>query len=535
MRVPPLPFAGLVAGGPLLRDAGDVESGVPMSPSFEDDPLIGVVIAGRYRIHRVLGEGGAGRVYAAVQEAMGREVAVKMLRWDVRGDVRREYSTRFAREAELLGRLSHPNVVTVHDYGVAENGDQFVVMELLRGQSLKDIVRDGPLDAVRASRLAEGVARGLAHAHEAGLVHRDIKPSNIHVVVDGDGHERPVILDFGLVKGRENDDDVTRTGTYMGTPAYTAPEQARGDPNIDHRADIYAWGVLLYRMLAGVVPYQGANPMGTVILHITEPYPPISKTAPGVVIDPLLEDVVRRAMEKVPANRWHNASLIAKSLAAWRDGELEPPTPESSPSGWAMPLLGGLGAGLAGLGLGVASLLVFLGIGALWWFSQAAPAVAVATPPAVVAVVAPEPVVPPPVAPIAVSSQVAEPSAKPIEAAPPKKAVIAEKKAVKEVPVAAPEPTPKPAKTVVEPDVTASLAPVDPLLVDNVHFTDAGHAARAIKFANEASEQQLRDAHVYDKGVMIIIANRPFADVAAFGATPGIGEATVRAIANAGK
>ncbi len=511
-----------------------------MTPSYSEDPLLGTVIAGRYRVERVVGEGGAGRVYQARQEAIGRDVAVKMLRYDVNAESRREFSSRFQREAALLGRLSHPNVVTVHDYGSTEQGDQFVVMELLRGGSLKELIRDVPVDPVRAAHLAEGIARGLKHAHEAGLVHRDIKPSNIHVVMDGD-RERAVILDFGLVKASERDDDITRTGTYMGTPAYTAPEQARGEATVDQRADIYALGVLLYRMLAGSVPYQGQNPMGTVILHITEPYPPLVRTNPSVHVDPELEAIVQKAMEKAPIDRFQDAGALADALAAWI---AKPHAPPVTAHHWAVPLVSGLGAGVLLTALAVVAI-VSLGGAALYATWPRPDGVLVpATPPTPVQVVAT-----PPVVPAAIEDDPPSPPKKSIATAPTAKPKV-DPKPVDPKPAAEPKTAdPKPAaesKPAAEPKPAVDPkpkweprppAPVsdDPLVADNVKFDSQAHADKAIAWLNTASEQDLTAAHIYDKGVIVILANRPFTTVQKFAATSGIGEATVRAVANATK
>lgn len=379
-----------------------------MSPSFTDDPMIGSLLCGRYRVRQVLGEGGAGRVYLATQEAIGRDVAVKMMRYDLHGETQREFAARFQREAEVLGRLSHPNVVTVHDYGATDQGSPFVVMELIRGQSLKDALHGQAFAEGRAAAIAEGIARGLAHAHATGVIHRDIKPSNVHLVDDGDGRERPVILDFGLVKTKEYKDELTHTGTYMGTPAYTAPEQARGEATIDHRADIYALGVLLYRMLAGVVPFQGGSPMSTVVLHITEPYPPIARNAPGVRVDRSLEAIIQKAMQKAPSDRFATAGEMAEALARWQGGER--PVSDRVGSGWAAPVLGGVGAAVLTATFGVIGLGA-LGLGA-WWWSSSTPVVEVPTPdesrPVLVVPATPPPLLideaPPPSRPTSASS-----------------------------------------------------------------------------------------------------------------------------------
>jgi tRNA A-37 threonylcarbamoyl transferase component Bud32 len=467
-----------------------------------DDSLIGELVAGRYRLVEAIGEGGAGRVYKAIQEPMGREVAVKMVRGDLTAESKREFASRFAREASLAGRLSHPNVVHVHDYGHTDDGEQYVVMELLKGSSLKDVLMAGDIDPLRAAWIAEGVARGLAHAHANGMVHRDIKPSNVFLVPEEGGRERPVILDFGLVKGDGPDQEVTRTGTYMGTPAYTSPEQARGD-RIDGRADLYSLGVLMYRMLAGVLPYNAGNAMGTVVLHVTMPYPPMATKAPDAKVDPVLESIVKKAMEKEPERRWSSAEEMADHLEAWRAGR-PPPAGASAPKrSWWLPLVGGIGA----VGILAAGTLVFAAGAAYWWSTQPEPAPL--PPPIMTRPAPPEPQPQPQPEPVA--EPVVQPAAAEIVEAP------------------KPKPKPKPREPAPKKD-----EPAGDLVVDGITFTSA-HADRALAWINTATEQQLREAKVYDRGVTVILTNRPFASMQAFGDTPWIGEATVRAAAEATK
>ncbi|MCA9566636.1 MAG: serine/threonine protein kinase, partial [Myxococcales bacterium] len=307
---------------------------------------IGRTVGGRYPIVAPLGRGGAGQVFLARQQPLGREVAVKLLRPELLGSSRDEYQARFLREAALAGRIAHPNVVTVHDYGVEDDGTSYVVMELLHGDLLADLVQGGlALEPHRAARIVRDIAKGLRAAHDLGLVHRDVKPHNV-VVVEEDGGERPVLIDFGLVKVHDGEDHdsayETRKGTYMGTPAYMAPEQARGD-GVDPRADLYALGVMLYRLLTGAVPFWADNPLGLAVQHLTEPVPPMEVRAPGCNVPPGLEAIARRLLEKDPARRYADATEVVVALDAWLAGPL--PLPEPRGSGTPLAALGaGIGA-----------------------------------------------------------------------------------------------------------------------------------------------------------------------------------------------
>ena len=281
---------------------------------------VGERLADKYELTAVIGRGGAGVVYSAIQHPLGRPVAVKMTRSDVTDAAPEELAIRFQREAAVSSALSHPNVVQIFDFGVTSRGECFVVMELMDGRTLRDAVRGTALDGMEVARITIGILRGLRHAHAKGLVHRDIKPSNILLVPDDEGVEQPKLIDFGLVKG--GDSDVTRTGTYMGTPSYIAPEQAMGSKDVDHRADLYAVGVLMYRMLVGFVPFRAEGPMATALAHVTEPYPEMSANPSAPRVDAHLEAVVRRAMAKNPDERFPTAADMIRALQDWSGASL---------------------------------------------------------------------------------------------------------------------------------------------------------------------------------------------------------------------
>jgi serine/threonine protein kinase len=222
----------------------------PSSPAA--DPLIGRLINDRYRIASLVARGGMGRVYRAEQAPLGREVALKVLHPRYEGDHDPEFQRRFFLEASTCAKLSHPNTVTIFDYGRTEDDIYYIAMELLEGRTLHRAVRtDGPFAPQRAMHIARQVCRSLREAHKSGLVHRDLKPANVFLMRHGDEEDFVKVLDFGLVKDIETpDEDLTETGLFMGSPKYMSPEQIRGE-NVDGRCDVYALGVMLYEMLTG--------------------------------------------------------------------------------------------------------------------------------------------------------------------------------------------------------------------------------------------------------------------------------------------
>jgi serine/threonine-protein kinase len=219
--------------------------------------MLGKVLDNRYQIESVLGHGGMGMVFLATQTAMKRQVALKTLHPSLAAAP--QFFERFRREAETASRLNHPNIITIFDFGRAQDGTCYFVMELVNGQSLKQLVKSiGPLTLRRAVELIDQSARGLSHAHQMGVVHRDIKPHNI-LISTVDGNEFVKILDFGLVKALEveEEEQLTSTGQVLGTPQYMPPEQAGGEV-VDARSDLYSLGGVFYFTLTGGSPW-GAN------------------------------------------------------------------------------------------------------------------------------------------------------------------------------------------------------------------------------------------------------------------------------------
>jgi tRNA A-37 threonylcarbamoyl transferase component Bud32 len=283
----------------------------------ETDPLIGAVIGGSYRIERALARGGMGRLYQAMHTRLARKVAVKVLHEP--HAQKKEAVRRFEREASALSRLDHPHVLGVIDFVRTPDGRGAIVTPLLEGESLQSrLDRDGTIVEAEALRLAVEMCRGLAAAHAEGIVHRDLKPSNVFLARrHEDARPHVKLLDFGVAK--LSDDDMTRTGVVLGTPSYMAPEQATGSARVDARADLYAVGAVLYRMLVGTTPYDGED--ASEVLARLLAGGPERMSARGPVREEL-EAVVERAMARRPDERFATASDLAEALEALLEREV---------------------------------------------------------------------------------------------------------------------------------------------------------------------------------------------------------------------
>lgn len=254
-------------------------------------------------IRAVLGQGGMARVYRGYQENLDREVAIKVLPPHYAADP--AFVERFKLEARAMARLSHPNIVTVHNAG-EEDGRLFIVMAYIPGGTLKQRM-GAPVDPREVTRVIKDVASALTYAHERGIVHRDVKPVN--VLLDTDG--RAILSDFGIAKMLAASDGVTRAGAGVGTPEYMSPEQCRGAA-VDARADIYALGVLLYEMLTGRTPFIADNYTALAHAHVYEQVPPPTQFNPR--ISPAVQSVVLKALAKDPIHRFQQATEMAVAL-----------------------------------------------------------------------------------------------------------------------------------------------------------------------------------------------------------------------------
>ncbi len=277
---------------------------------------LGQIVAQRYRIAEVLGQGAFGTVYQAVELGSEKPVALKILRNRMRfGSVALK---RFEREAALVKTLRHPNVVAMLDFGQTEDGMSFITFELLAGRSLTEqLAESGPLDPKRTAELSNQVLRGLGAAHELGVVHRDIKPANIFLCSEpperANGLTQAKVLDFGIAKrlwGAEDDDPkLTEVGEMLGTPQYMAPEQVRG-ASIDQTVDLYSLGLVMAEMLLGEPLIKGNSPVDVYIVHVSaEPL-----ALPPAVRDGPLGPIIARAVEKKPEDRYRTANQMVHAL-----------------------------------------------------------------------------------------------------------------------------------------------------------------------------------------------------------------------------
>ena len=279
----------------------------------------GTLFAGRYRIRALLGKGGMGNVYRAEHLGLGKDVALKVI-----GRLSHELELRFEREAKAIARLDHSGCVRIFDYGEDEHGVQYIAMELVEGPTLHSAIAGDTVSVPRALHVAKSVLSALAHAHAHGVIHRDVKPENIMFVTRG--AFRVVLIDFGLASLNDAP-ALTGNGFAMGSPSYIAPERLLGKPH-DARSDLYAVGVVLYEMIAGIKPYLGASPEEIMTAVMTRPPRPLRALVPDV--SPALDAVIRRALAKDPAKRFRDAEEMLSALADLEQVRDEEPEPAAS-------------------------------------------------------------------------------------------------------------------------------------------------------------------------------------------------------------
>jgi serine/threonine-protein kinase len=311
---------------------------VPELEQARNDPVLGTVIARKYAVIGVLGSGGFGTVYRAVQEPVGRQVAVKVVHAHYAKDD--DLRARFFREARVVAQLTDPSVVTLFDYGDEEGLGLYTVFELVEGETLARRIKLGPSDPHWVAAALIQLLRALGEAHALGMVHRDIKPANIMVVRRSDGNEQVRLLDFGIAKvlpqGDREETVKTAQGVVVGTPEFMSPEQARAKEELDARSDIYSLGVVAYALLAGSNPFVRNSTIDTIMAHCSAE-PPQFDAELGV--PPGLQDTVLRALAKKPEDRFQSASEMARALSEAFPSIHFPsgltPRPGSSVGGWS--------------------------------------------------------------------------------------------------------------------------------------------------------------------------------------------------------
>jgi serine/threonine-protein kinase len=291
------------------------------------DPLIGQVIAGNFRVEKLIGTGAMGNVYKCEQLSLNKAVAVKILHHHLMND--ETLVMRFQREAKSASLLNHPNSIQIIDSGQDHHGTLYIAMELLNGRDLAQVIRDDfPLSLPRIVRVMSQVLSALDEAHVQNVVHRDLKPSNIMLIERRGEKDFVKVCDFGIAKAQGPDAKEDRSamltiqGLVCGTPEYMAPEQARAEP-LDGRADLYSAAVILYQLVTGDIPFRADSPMGIVSRHLSElPVPP-SLQRPDLPIPPAIDALILRGMEKRRELRYPNALAFREeleSLGAWLSG-----------------------------------------------------------------------------------------------------------------------------------------------------------------------------------------------------------------------
>lgn len=279
------------------------------------DPMLGTTIGGRFEITSRIGAGGMGIVYRARQLGMDRDVAIKMLLKELAHDAK--VVQRFKIEALAVSRLNHPNTIRIFDFGQLDDGTLYFAMEFLDGVSLERALRtDTAFPARRTLHVIRQIAQSLTEAHEKGIVHRDLKPDNVYLTRVGGDQDFVKVLDFGVAKLREADQrqgTLTQAGMIFGTPRYMAPEQCRSMA-VDHRADIYAIGVMAYEMLTGKAPFEAENPLGILIRHVQEPPKPLAEIRPDVEVPEEVEALVMKCLAKAPDDRFQTAQELAADI-----------------------------------------------------------------------------------------------------------------------------------------------------------------------------------------------------------------------------
>jgi len=297
------------------------------------DPHLGETLADKYLIEELIKTGGMGSVYRGKHVLMDKRVAIKVLRPSLAVDD--DVVVRFSREAKAASRISHPHAVNVTDFGESESGVVFLVMEYLDGQTLKEVIKsEGAMSLERTTEIVRQVAGALDAAHEQGVIHRDLKSDNI-MLSQTNGGDWAKVLDFGIAKIQQpegvRDIDITAANLVIGTPQYMSPEQCSQSGPIDKRSDVYSFGIIVYEMLAGRVPFTGESPTLIMMKQVQDEPPPISEFRPDLPV--AVEQIISRALAKQPEDRFQSAGELSKALAEASEGSVvaAPATVPNSP------------------------------------------------------------------------------------------------------------------------------------------------------------------------------------------------------------
>ena len=294
-------------------------SGSSRPPRGEVDPRVGTLLADRYRIDALVGEGGMGKVYSAEHVLMRKRLAVKVLRRELTSVP--EVVARFEREAMAAGNIEHPNVAAATDFGKLSDGAVFLVLEFVSGHSLRDEIARGAFQVDRALHVARQISSALSAAHAQGIVHRDLKPENVMLVEKGGDPDFVKVLDFGIAKvplgeaggGPKAGNPITKAGMVFGTPEYMSPEQALGQ-NVDGRADLYALGVMFFEMVSGVRPFSSQSSVGILGQQLSKPTPTFAERSPGLVVPPAVEQIAHKLLARDASERFQTAPELSRAI-----------------------------------------------------------------------------------------------------------------------------------------------------------------------------------------------------------------------------
>jgi len=294
---------------------GPAQASLSRQSESVGEPLIGRVIHDRFTVCSLIARGGMGMVYQAEQAPLGRKCALKVL--SAKQAVERDpgFEKRFFLEASIASKLTHPNTVTVFDYGCTTDGLYYMAMEYLDGRTLHRAIREeGPFSEERTSYIAKQICRSLQEAHSLGVIHRDLKPTNIYLAQHGDERDFVKVLDFGLVKNIETGAEIlTEAGLFMGSPKYMAPEQIKGDP-VDGRTDVYALGLVMYEMLTGRVPFDHPNSVHIMMAHVNDVPPPMRSICPDAEVSDAFDALVFKCLEKDPTDRYASMDALLTAI-----------------------------------------------------------------------------------------------------------------------------------------------------------------------------------------------------------------------------